>query len=69
MHARTGFSKKGARFSQLRNIPNLLTDDRKDKIIENINLKYLLAIGRLLWKTLLYYSDVLCFRDNHLNEQ
>ena len=46
----TGFSKKDTRLTILTNIPNLLTDDRKGKIIENINFKYL-AIGRLLWET------------------
>ena len=30
----TGFSKKDTRLTILTNIPNLLTDDRKDEIIE-----------------------------------
>ena len=47
----TGFPKKDTRLTILKNIPNVLRDVRKGKIIENINLKYL-AIGRLLWKTL-----------------
>ena len=44
----TGFPKKDARFSKLKNIPDLLSDD---KIIENIDF-HILAIGRLLWETL-----------------
>ena len=50
MELSTEFPKKDARLTILKNILNLLTDDRKGKIIENINFKYL-AIGRLLWET------------------
>ena len=44
----TGFHKKDARFSKLKNIPDLLSSDEKDgKILENIAFKYF-VIGRLL---------------------
>ena len=33
--------KKDARFSKMKNMPDLLSDDRKGKIIENIDSKYL----------------------------
>ena len=41
----TGFPKKDARFSKIKNIPDLLSDDKEGKIMLNIS-----AIGRLLWK-------------------
>ena len=50
MELSTEFPKKDTCLTILKNILNLLTDDRKGKIIENINFKYL-AIGRLLWET------------------
>ena len=33
-------SKKDARFSKLKNIPNLLSDDRERNIIQNIDFSY-----------------------------
>ena len=44
-----GFPKKDARFSKLKNIPDLLSDEKEGKIIENI---FILVIGSLLWETL-----------------
>ena len=36
----TGFPKKGARFSNLKNIPDLLSDEKESKIMENIDFSY-----------------------------
>ena len=36
----TGFPKKDARFSKLKNIPYLLSDEKEGKIMENINFSY-----------------------------
>ena len=36
----TGFHIKGARFSKLKNILFLLSDEKEVKIIENIDFKY-----------------------------
>ena len=47
----TGYSKKDARFSKMKNMPDLLTDDRKG-IYSKISTLNMLAIGRLLWETL-----------------
>ena len=33
-------SKKDARFSKLKNFPDLFNDDREGKIIKNINFEY-----------------------------
>ena len=38
--ALTGFPIKDARFSKLKNIPFLLSDEKEVKIIENIEFKY-----------------------------
>ena len=46
-----GFPKKDARFSKLQNIPDLLSDEKEGKIMENIDFTYF-AIWRLLWETL-----------------
>ena len=37
MSSYTGFPKKDARFSKLKNIPNLLSDDKEGKIMKNID--------------------------------
>ena len=47
----TGFPIKDARFSKYKNIPELLGNDIKGKIIE-ISPLNILVIGRLLWETL-----------------
>ena len=44
----TGFPKKDARSSKIKNIPDLLADDKEGKIIKKYQLFYFLAIGRLL---------------------
>ena len=36
----TGFPKKDARFSKLKNIPDLLSDEKDGKIMENINFSH-----------------------------
>ena len=36
----TGFPKKDARFSKLKNIPDLLSDEKDGKIMENIDFSY-----------------------------
>ena len=36
----TGFPKKDARFSKLENIPDLLSDEKDGKIMENIDFSY-----------------------------
>ena len=53
----TGFPIKDARFSKLKNIPDLLRNDMEGKIVD-ISTLYMLAIWRLLWETL--YSFVYC---------
>ena len=40
MNQQTGFPKKDARFSKLKNIPDILSDDKEGKITENIEYKY-----------------------------
>ena len=45
----TGFLKKDARLSKLKNIPDLLSGEEEGKIME-----YILAIGHLLWETLYF---------------
>ena len=47
----TGFPKKDARFSKIKNIPDLLSDDKEGRIIE-ISTFNIWAIGRLFWETL-----------------
>ena len=49
-----GFPKKDARFSKIKNIPDLFSDDKECKIMWNIEFYYFL-IGRLLWETLYIY--------------
>ena len=51
----TWFPKKVAHFLKIKNIANLLSDDKESKIMENIEFN-ILAIGRLLWETL-YVRD------------
>ena len=41
----TGFPIKDARFSKLKNILFLLSDDNKVRIIENIDFKYSSSLG------------------------
>ena len=36
----TGFPKKDARFSKLKNIPDQLSDDREGEMMENVDFKY-----------------------------
>ena len=49
----TGFPIKDARFSKLKNIPDLLRNDMEGKIVD-ISTLYMLAIWRLLWETLYF---------------
>ena len=37
----TGFLKKDARFSKLKNIPDLLRDEKEGKIMEHLDFSYL----------------------------
>ena len=46
-------SKKHARFSKLKNIPNLLSDDKERKIIQNIDFSY--------------FSNRVSFMENHVS--
>ena len=36
-----GFPKKDARFSKLKDVPDLLSDDREGKIIKNIQASFM----------------------------
>ena len=46
-----GFPNKDARFSNFKNIPDLLSNEMEGEIVE-ISTINILAIGRLLWETL-----------------
>ena len=46
----TGFPKKDARSSKIKNIPDLLRDGSQN----SVEYRLFLAIGRLLWETLYF---------------
>ena len=49
-----GFPKKTPDYQKMKNMPDLLTDDRKGKRIEIIDLKYFRKRASF-WETLYFY--------------
>ena len=53
----TGFPKKDARFSKIKNIPDLLSDDKEGKIMRNSDFRYFSNRASSLGKPLNYRGE------------